>query len=140
LLAKYRLELRRQLVRPPGVSSLCCGFEEERCAYFKLRTLALCTYHTDASHPVRSQVAYCWHSSDVLYSGVCGAGGESPCSFTADPDALWAREASTASRHHRCYLNAGWGDGDEWSGWPMSVRCVVALDKKAASKTFTPKF
>jgi len=92
-------------------------------------TLALCTEATSGT--VFGQVARCYYSTDVLYSGVVGAGTDREFDFHAYPGALWGKEADpgSISNHLRCYLSAGWNCGGNWSGNPLSVRCVVALDK-----------
>jgi len=133
VLSTRKLVLRRILVRRPHVCSLCCGFRKRE----RLRTLALCTRYTDASHDIRSQVAYCKISSNKLYSGVCGAGGETGCNFDATPSSVWGKEgdSSHVSKHYRCYLYPTWGCGGYWSGQPFSVRCVVALERQIHLRT-----
>jgi len=133
MLAKYRLELRQLVVRRADVCSLCCGFRKTPPK--GIRTLALCTW-VDDSNPIRSQVAHCYWSSNILYSGVCGAGGETGCSFYAYPHQVWGKEASGASMHQRGNLNDTWGYGPDWSGVPLGVRCVVALEKQKGFALF----
>jgi len=100
---------------------------KNNCTLKIATTLALCTNYDDASHTIRSQVAYCRWSSNYVYSGVCSAGGETGCNFNANPNNVWAKEANGTSNHYRGNLNDKWYYGSNYSGNPFSVRCVVAL-------------
>jgi len=86
---------------------------------------------------VFGQVAFCAGSSTELYSGVAGADTDYERGFVAAPDTVWAKERDSAntSYHYRCWLNTAWNCGGYWSGYPLGVRCVVAL-KKSSIKTF----
>jgi len=123
------MEYWSQLVRLSVYCSLCCGFETK--VNLRLQTLALCTW-ADSTYPIRSQVAFCYYSSNVLYSGVAGAGTETEYDFYAYPYAVWGKEGYTSdtSKHYRGRMRPSWSYGPDWSGSPLSVRCVVALKQR----------
>jgi len=107
------------------ISVRCVVALKQKCV-LQMRTLALCTWADSGA--MFGQVAYCHQSSTEVYSGICGAGGETGCGFSAFPHHIWAKEAYGTSYHHTGLLYADWEYGYRWSGFPFSVRCVVALD------------
>jgi len=77
-------------------------------------------------------VAHCAASSDLLYSGVAAGGTTREVDYGAYPDHLWALEAVGSSYHYATKLVDTWvttGGGYALSGYPFSVRCVVALER-----------
>jgi len=93
---------------------------------------ALCTW-VDSSYAIHSQVAHCYNSSNVLYHGIAGASTDYERDFNAYPNAVWAKEQDpgNSSYHYYGNLNDRWYPISNWSGHPLSVRCVVALEKKS---------
>jgi len=82
--------------------------------------------------PCAVQAAFCARSSNIVYSGVVGAGTTTENSFGANPNYVWAKEVGGTSNHWSYGLNDVWFEYNHWSGHPFSVRCVVALNKKVS--------
>jgi len=95
-------------------------------------TLALCTYR-GSGYAIHSQLAWCAWSSNELYHGIAGADTDFERGFNAAPDAIWAKGDAGSPKYYRGALWDNWNLAGEWSGWPLSVRCVVALENLMCS-------